>query len=810
MKVSRRSFLKLAAIATASEAVLSRTPWKAPSLKALEESAAPPGDLAGKGEQYVSSVCLQCDAGCGISVRVVNGRAVKIEGNPLFPTNQGGLCPKGQSGLQVLYDPDRIKTPLKRIGPRGAGQWQRISWTEALDTVVERLRLLRSQGQAHTLIVFGGRYRGQMSPLMARFLEAYGSPNHIAEPTFGSNTGALVNYLTLGINDFLGHDLPNTNYLLSFGASFAEAWRPTVENLRLLGLMRRGRPGHRSKIVQVEPRLSVSATKADEWVPIIPGTDAALALGIAHVLIKDNLYDSAFVNRYTFGFDDWTDGPGQPHEGFKNLVLKDYSPAQASRISGVPAATIERLAREFAANRPAIAVGARGAGGHTNGVYSQMAINSLNALVGSIGTKGGLVVRKLPPLSPLPPLERDATAEAGLTQPRLDGAGGNSFPLAASVSQALPQALLSGSPYQAQALFLYYTNPLFSRPDTARFREALDKVPFIVSFSPFMDESTAQADLVLPDCTYLERLQDDEGFAAEGFPMIGMRRPVVEPLYDTANTGDVIIRIAQQLGGTMARSFPWSSFEEMLRQRVTGVYQAKRGSIVAQSFDDFWQQLLDKGGWWDEADRPAEHPAFPTPSGRFEFYSQTLRGIIDSRARAAASSKEANPLSERDNLLQRLAITARGDAAFMPHYEPVQTPLNTEEFPLFLNTYKTMTHAEGRGANQPWLQEIYGLQLRMKWEPWVEINPQTAQRLGIADGDRVWLETPLGRIQATAKVFIGAMPQVINMPYGFGHTAYGRWASDRGANPNDIIGSHSDPLSGVTAWSSTRVKVYKA
>ncbi|MFQ5826858.1 MAG: molybdopterin dinucleotide binding domain-containing protein, partial [Dehalococcoidia bacterium] len=329
--------------------------------------------------------------------------------------------------------------------------------------------------------------------------------------------------------------------------------------------------------------------------------------------------------------------------------------------------------------------------------------------------------------------------------------------------------------------------------------EAWAKVPFIVSFSPFMDDSSQQVDLILPDSTYLERWQDDIPLTSSGFPILGLRQPVVEPLYDTANTGDVIIRIAKDLGGTVADSFPWNSFQEMLQERIKGLYRVGWGSIVASSWPEFWDQLVERGGWWDTSP-PSRRGPLATPSGKFEFSSQTLRKRLEDIAQGPQGL---------EGTLSRLKIEARGDRAFLPHYEPPRPVAEEREFPFFLNTYKTMTCAQGRGANQPWLMEIYGLQVMRSWDSWVEINPETAHELGIADGDQVWVESPLGKIRVSAKLYPGAMPQVVNMPIGLGHRAYGRWARDRGANPNRIIANEYEHLGGLAAWSSTRVRIYK-
>ena len=686
-------------------------------------------------EYWSTGICLQCPSGCGLRIRSVNHWPVKLEGIKDYPVNGGRLCPKGQSGLQVLYDPDRIPHPLKRKGKRGSGEWEKISWDEAIRLVTVRLKTLRQEGKPQGLMVMGGRYRGHMAELMSRFLEAYGSPNHLGNPARGSE-GILKGHLfTMGVRDFLPIHWEETNYVLSFGASLLEASRPSLRNLWGYGFLRRGRPGMRGKLVQVEPRFSITASKADQWIPISPGTDGALALGMAHWIIKERKYDHQFIGRYTFGFEDWKDTHGRAHMGFKSLVLGDYSPKQVSSLTGVSEETIVQIAREFSSHRPSIAISGRGVAMQTNGTYAQMAIDSLNALVGSIDARGGLLLQRKPPFQKWPPVHRDVISEKGLSQLRIDGAGSMPFPFAQELPYTLPEKLQKGEPYPIDILFVYYTNPLFSLPESEKFRPALERIPFIVSFSPFMDETTMISDLVLPDGTYFERWQDDHVEPGLGFPTFGLRSPAVQPaLHDVRNTGDVLIQIAKGFGASMAMSFPWKDFRAALMDATKGVFKSKRGSIRAKDFEEFWDALIEQGGWWDPPYIFGEwKKRFNTPSGKFEFYSMTMERRLEEISRKSSKSI--------DQITQELKIEARGDKVFLPHFEKPRSVGEEKEYPFHLINYKLMTTAEGRGANQPFLQEIFGPHLKERWESWVEINPETAKTLGINDEDPVWVES---------------------------------------------------------------------
>jgi anaerobic selenocysteine-containing dehydrogenase len=483
-------------------------------------------------------------------------------------------------------------------------------------------------------------------------------------------------------------------------------------------------------------------------------------------------------------------------------VLRDYAPDQVAAITGVESDTIARLAREFATTPPAVAIANRSASMQSNGLYNQMAVEALNALVGSFDSRGGPMIQRSVPYLPWPDVPKDVPAEAGLQQPRVDHAGTDRYPLAESVYQQLPESVLTDTPYPVNALFLYFTNPLFSSPEVEPVREALKKVPFIVSFSPFLDDSSMYADLILPDHTYLERLQDVELVPSTGYPVVGLRQPVVAPLFDTRDTGDVLIQVARAIGGSVSQAFPWDSFEEVVQYRISGLWRSERGDIITSEYQHFWEEFRRRSFWSDPPYNFGEWSrVFATPSGQYEFFAQQLKAdLVD-----VVGGEE-----RLDAALDSMGITARGDEVFLPHYEVPRWTGDAAEYPFFLNSYKLMTHAEGRGANQPHLQEMLGLLVKEHWNSWVEINPRVARRLDIAEGEEVWVESPTGeRIKVRAILFEGARPDVVNIPFGLGHEAYGRWAKDRGANANRLIVNDTNPLAGTLNPYATRVKVYK-
>ncbi|MFQ6092674.1 MAG: molybdopterin dinucleotide binding domain-containing protein, partial [bacterium] len=417
----------------------------------------------------------------------------------------------------------------------------------------------------------------------------------------------------------------------------------------------------------------------------------------------------------------------------------------------------------------------------------------------------------------------------GLSQPRLDGAGSKQFPLAANVLPQLWQNIGAQRPYPAQVVFLLGANPVFGNNECNR---ALEKVPFIVSFSSFMDESAWLADLILPDHTYLERWQDDPTPVSVGIAcLLGIRQPVVEPLFDTMHTGDAMLRMAVKLEERVSQSFPWGNFEEVLKFSTAGIFHSGRGAIIsgafeeswfrflrergwqyplAATFEEFWDQLVEAGGWWDPIyDFGERERVYETPSGKFEFFSQNLKRELETHTLKIEPMGVPSSEFLLEELLAGLQIEARGDKVFMPHYEPPRIRGEVKNYPYVLNIYAPTALAGRDGANEPLLLEMPGYLINSNWESWVEINPETASAHRLAEGDWVWVQSPRAKRKVRVKLSPGAMPGVVNIPFGLGHRMYGRYAKDRGINPKELRGEEYDHLGGVAATQSTRVKIYK-
>jgi anaerobic selenocysteine-containing dehydrogenase len=525
------------------------------------------------------------------------------------------------------------------------------------------------------------------------------------------------------------------------------------------------------------------------------------------------LYDRAFVGNHAFGLTDWSSEDGKDHKGFKTLLLEKYSPEIVSGITGLDSKEIITLAREFARAKAPIALCGKGKGVLNGSVLEFMAVQSLNALVGNINQPGGVLVHDPLPLSPWPRPERDTFAQQGLKRTLGDRPESMRSLFKHSLTiDDMATAVIEGPRSPIDTLLIFSSNPAYSLPDGGAFREALKKIPYIVSFSPYKDESSFMADLVLPDHNYLEKTDDIVWPAGLQYPLYGLSQPVVEPIYDTTHSGDVVIRLARLIGGTVGASFPWKNFEESLKARAKGLFESKGGltdydeSVPVwkgfasrsrvrsdyRSFDEMWKKIKSGGLWY----RPTHNfgnwrKLFKTPTGRFEFYSSRLELALQGLA------------------LDGLGLGVEGDEALMPHYEPARSPADKKAYPLVMMPYELINLSSGWLPNPPYLNKtLFDHQLR-KNESFIEINPKTAGQYNLTEGNRVIIQSRKGRLQARVHLFEGAMPGVVYVPLGFGHTAYDDYQKGKGVNPNEIIDGGKDLLSGEKAWWDTRVKLIK-
>jgi anaerobic selenocysteine-containing dehydrogenase len=793
MQLDRRAFVKLVAGGVGGT-LLSPLPWKLlddVSIWSQNWSWRPSPERGAA--TMVNTVCQLCPGGCGIRVRLISKKnAVRIDGNPNHPVNRGGICPLGASGLQFLYGPSRIETPLQQTGKRGDLKTLKpISWDDALKSLAEQLQGMRKEPQG--LVCLSGRSQGTVPELLDRFLQAYGSPNFLVMPS-EAETESLGLLVSQGEAGQVAYDLEKSRLVLSFGAEYVGGWGAPARMMMAFDGWRSKPEGERTRIIYAGPRGSLSSSKADDWLAIAPGTEAALALGVASVIVREQLYSQAFVAG-AFGFEDWSDGQGRSRRGFKNLVLKDYAPERVSEITGVPKEKIIEVAREFAKAKPAVAVSGRGQGRTPDSLYEFLAVQSLNALVGGLRQPGGVGVAPKAPLAAWPAAAQDEVSKKGCSAPRLGGAAAE---VPVSSVQNLAKRMSEGKPYQAAMLWVYEANPAYSLSEGKEFLAALEKVK-LVSFSPFMDETTMMADLVLPAPTFLERLEDGPTPAGLQYAVFNLSTPVLKPKFETRHPGDVVIKLAKSLEGSVAASFPWNDYETALKERVKGLAAAKSGRVAAEaglqpwaklgqtlepnysSVDDLWKKLTENGCWYDTS-QGVGSAAFKTRSGKFEFACQRLR---------------------------EMGVTG-DDLAYLPHYEEPVLAGDPAQYPLVLVPYEIMALTNGSLANPPFMTKmLFDFELRGN-DLCVEINPQTAAKAGLKEGMPVGLKTERGTFRARVHLTNVARPGVVFIPVGLGHRGFDAYIRGKGINTNEILIPQQDRVTGLPTWRGTRLAIVKA
>ncbi len=681
--MNRRKFLSVVGVAGGGAAVLpgcstDRVQKLVPYL--IQDENQVPG-LA----TTYASTCTECPAGCGLHVKTREARAIKLEGNPDHPINTGALCARGHAGLQGLYNPGRLKSPMVR---NADGSLDPVSWDDALARLSQEVARAGSGTR-----VISGAGPGTFSDLLAAWTQALGGRLVRYQP-FDHEPLRAANRRVFGIDSVPSYDFGRAKYILEFGADFLETWLSPVEHHRGFARAHGYHDGEMAKFVSLTPRMSMTGMNADEWHPITPGSEAAVALAMANVILSER------------------SGAPSDANALRGMLAR-HTPEAAAQEAGLGAEAIRRVAREFASAKPSLAVAGGIGSQHRGAEMLCAAVNLLNYIAGNVGQ----------------------TIDFGAPVPTGDGYG---------ALEALTSAMRDG---HVGLVIVHESNPAYTVPATVQFEAAFTRVGFKVSTASVLDETAALCDLILPNHHGLERWDDLR-------PRPGVRslmQPVMEPVFDTRATGDVLLDVARAAESGPLAQFTAASFEAHLKQAWVGVAQA-RGSTDPEQF---WVDALARGGVFEDS------PAAP----------------VVSLAADAAQIVATAPAFDGD-----------GDLVFMAYPSPM----------LF----------DGRGANKPWLLENPDPVTKVTWRSCLELHPDTAKALDVREGEILRLTSPHGSIEAPVYVYPGLHPGVVATPLGFGHTAYGDYAQGRGVNALDLLGAAPGAGGGLgfVAYASTRVR----
>ncbi len=832
--LDRRSFLA----ATASGLAV------APALRAFAQGGLPMTPEPGA---WKPTTCQGCTSWCATQIYVENGRATKVRGNPNSKVNGIHTCVRSHLSLQQVYDPDRIKVPMKRTNPKkGRGEdpgFVPIGWDEALDHIADSILDLRRNNETHKYVLWRGRYSYLRDIIYKNMTQIIGSPNGISHSAICAEAEKFGPFYTEGEWTYRQYDVANTNYVLLWGADPIAANRQVSFYSSVWGDLL-----DRASVAVIDPRLSASASKADEWLAVKPGEDGALAVAIAHTILVEGLWNREFVGDFVDGVNRFIPGRDVKEEDFEekfthglvkwwNLELKDRTIEWSAKITELPADRIRSVAIGFAKAAPrAISWVGGGPVMQVRGAYNSMAAHALNGLVGSVDNVGGTMKGNKKFMDEWPDYKpfMDTIAEEGVSHKKIDQRGTKAFPAlnegksgGGVVTNRCADAILAADPYDVKVAIGYFNNFAFSCPQSERWHRALARIPTVVHITTHASEFTWFADIVLPAANHMYEKWGLCPAMAGGYTHITLNQPVIEPLWDVKIDET---EVPWLIGAKLAeKGFPnLLDYLKEIKDPQTGatptderefaLYALKHTTRVLwdpekhQGGDPFegWEDLRSTGVWnSDPYPFRGRWGKMKTKTGRFEFYSETLKAALVGHAEKHET--------DVDDILETAEYLARGEQAFVPHYEQPKVWGSPDEYPLLFVDYKSRLNREGRSANCTWYQDFKDLDPGdERWDDVAKLNPVDGEKLGIASGDRIRIVSPTGELECTAKLWEGARPGTVAKCYGQGHWAYGRVAArsfgsvPRGGNNNDILPADYDRLSGSSAfYGITRVKVTK-
>ncbi len=648
-------------------------------------------------DSVVKSHCRMCHGGCGVLVYTKNGKAEKIAGDPDCPINHGTLCSKGLASAQLAYHPDRLTYPVKRLGPKGSGRWERISWDDALDTIAERLLQYRDDFGAESVVMGYGTGR-ENEAVIYRFANLFGTPNVLTAGHFCYGPRIATSILTCGTNPIADYE-NHPRCIMVWGNNVVISNPDCYKGEPFSTALDGG-----AKLIAIDPRLTRIAARADVWLPLRPGTDAALALGMLHVIIEEELYEKAFVEKHVHGW-----------EPFLRRV-EEYPLDKVEEITWVPEQKIRDAARLFATTKPAVIQWGVAIEQQVNCADNDRLLMFLMGITGNIDVPGGQVLFKPPGIRNVGHFGAHRMLPDTQREKRL---GGDRFRLAGQFAIINPKcvwdAILEEKPYPVKTLFFISSNPLITRGNAAEVYRALEKVEFMVVSDFFMTPTAEMADIVLPAATWLEMDYIGDFWKRHGY--ILPRRKVIQ-VGECRSDHEMLNELGHRVG---QGEHWWDNFEQALDWIL---------EPMGITWQDFKKMDYIRG---DLLYQKYETRGFSTPTRKFEIYSTVLE------------SMGYDPL---------------------PQYrEPPESPYSMPElyrkFPYILITGRRLPgffHTENRQV--PWLRELHR-------DPVVEIHPDTAMKEGIQEGDWVTIESPRGRVRQRAKFFAGMDPRIVSAEHGW-------------------------------------------
>lgn len=728
IKFSRRTFLKASATVTAGAAAATTVSKK--FLSWAEETGQ-------KEMKQVPTFCELCFWNCGLIAKVEKNKVVKVDGNPLSLRSRGRLCGRGNAALGAVYDPDRLKFPMINTGKRGEPVWKRATWDEALGMIAQKMNVIKEKYGPESMALV---YHGSGAAFWKHMMHAYGSTLSAA-PSFAQCRGPrdIGFVLTFGadVGSPENFDFSKSKYIVLFGSHLGE----NAHNSQVQDIVHGYTNG--AKMAVVDPRLSNIASKADHWLPIKPATDLALLLAWIRIIIEEGLYDKEYIANYATGFDQL------------RAAVQQYTPQWAENETTIASDVIVKVARELAENAPNVCICAgRFSTWYGDDTQRSRAIAILNALLGTWGREGGYFFptgAKIPEYPGLPAYPEH------VEMAKLDEA----YPFALlQTTTSLKQATITGQPRPIKAWIVYGSNLMKTIPDRAETIKAIKNLDLMVAIDTMPVDIINHADVVLPECTYMERYDNINIGKFKGQAEIALRQPAIEPMWESKPSWWITKELGKKLG--LAEYFPWKDCDEYLAKQCEAggidFAQLKRDGII-----------IKKGG--APYITAENQPEFGTPSGKIELYSEQL------------AEKGFDPV---------------------PKYTRHPTPPDGHFRLLF---GRSPLHTFSRTTNNFMLTDLQ--QENSLW-----VNAKKGKEMGLKDGDYVSLVSTNG-ITANGRIKVRLTQRLrddaVYMNHGFGANSKGMTrANNKGIADEDLITKTAiDPIMGGTAMRGNFVKIVK-
>ena len=839
--INRRNFLKLSAVSSAP--LLPVHTARGATSEALKHGGEAYSRYSGEELEGVPSICGQCPSHCAIVGYLDRDHLYKVEGQPNSIRNEGKICAKGQAAAQAVYDPDRILFPMRRVGKRGEGKWQKISWDTALKDLATRLKKFRDQGQAGKFVFHHGWISDSAEHLIDEvFLPAYGTKSIIRQTCRSQSARRTAQELTWGGRED-SWDFERSRYILNFGSNVLEAHTNQVSLARRLA---RSIVDNRLRMVTFDVRLSNTAAKSDQWLPIKPGTDLAVVLSMCQVIMAEGLYSGKGEDFLEFCLlNDSLDASINEKIDILNAHLESYTPEWAEEISGVPATRIVEIAHEFATAGPACVISSRGSSARYNGVETERAIQMLAAITGNIDNPGGRCQAVTPQWNyPAGPDEIPEASGLNFIETSNEKA---KLPMFDAGHKVLKQIKAGGE--RPGVYMWYHHNPAYSSSNTTETIDILKDeslLPFTVAVTPYYDETAALADLILPDALDLERFDIETGVSPNQVAEYAIRQPIVSPQGEARDFQDVCCELAQRmdfpLGFDSAEAFVEKACKltPIVKKKARGFRRMKQNGVwhdkKAEPEYDAYQKTVSAetlaepgvifdsrtGLYWNwqvagvESENKAQQAGYvktPNASKAYvgqKFGNKVYAGFAPGRLNKSGYFELYSP-----------TLAAQGLPG-LPTYIDIPEHTSMQEGQLILTSFKVNVQTASTTANSSWLGEI-------AHQNEACLNPLTAAEKDIGDGDTISISSTIGEVQAIAHVTPTIAPGVIAIAAHSGHQQGGRYASGKsapfglddarhdeymwwqagGTHTNQIIPDASEPISGQQRWMDTVVDVVK-